>query len=67
MGNAIVRKWSDQTYPGFDEWKQYVESCHIIDYKNHEVHRNNDDSCIWFKDASNGRAQSDMELSLIHI
>ena len=63
MGNAIVKKWSDQSYPGFNELKGYIESCGIIDYKNHEVHRNDGDSCIWFKD-SGGRASADMEYVL---
>ncbi|MEL6722571.1 MAG: hypothetical protein AAFP10_05040 [Pseudomonadota bacterium] len=61
MGNAVIRKWSDQTYPGFEDFKNYVESCSILDYKNHEVHRN--DNCIWFRDAG-GRASSDMEYIL---
>ena len=64
MGNAIIRKWSDQAYPGFDEFKNYVESCDILEYKNGEVHRNDDDSCIWFKDASGGRSSADMEYIL---
>jgi hypothetical protein len=63
MGNAIIRKWSDQTYPGFEEFKNYVESCDILSYRNDEVHRNDSDSCIWFKDAS-GRASADMEYIL---
>ncbi len=62
MGGAVIRKWSDQTYPGFDEFRRYVESCKILDYKNHEVHRN--DKCIWFRDASSGRASADMEYIL---
>jgi hypothetical protein len=61
MGNAIVRKWSDQSYPGFNELKSYIESCDIIEYKNHEVHRG--DNSIWFRDAG-GRASSDMEYVL---
>ncbi len=64
MGNAIVRKWSNQTYPGFEEFKSYVESCDIVSYKNDEVHRNDDDSCIWFRGASDGRDQADMEYIL---
>ena len=58
MGDAIIRKWSDQTYPGFEEFKNYVESCSIIDYKNHDVNRG--DNSIWFRDAS-GRASGEME------
>ncbi len=64
MGNAVIRKWSDQTYPGFEELKSYIESCGIIDYKNDEVHRSDNDSCIWFRDASSGKAQADMEYVL---
>ncbi len=61
MGNAIIKKWSDQTYSGFEEFKSYVESCDVISYKNDEANRN--DNCIWFRDAG-GRAQSDMEYVL---
>ncbi|WDE06478.1 hypothetical protein SG34_006040 [Thalassomonas viridans] len=64
MGNAIVRKWSEQSYPGFEELKNYIESCDIIDYKNGEVHRSDNDSCIWFRDASGSRPQADMEYVL---
>ncbi len=64
MENAIIRKWSDQSYPGFNELKNYIESCDVVSYKNDGVHRNDGDSCIWFKDASSGRAQADMEYIL---
>lgn len=64
MSNAIVRKWSDQTYPGFEQLKTYIESCGIIDYKNGEVHRSDNDGCIWFRDSSSGRSQADMEYVL---
>ncbi len=64
MGNAIIKKWSEQTYPGFEEFKSYVESCDLVSYKNDGVNRNNDDSCIWFNDASGGRPQADMEYIL---
>ena len=64
MSNAIVRKWSDQTYPGFEQLKTYIESCGIIDYKNGEVHRSDSDGCIWFRDSSSGRSQADMEYVL---
>lgn len=64
MGNAIKRKWSEQSYPGFEELKRYIESCDIISYKNDEVHRSDSDSCIWFRDASGGRTQADMEYVL---
>ncbi|WP_330925567.1 hypothetical protein [Candidatus Sororendozoicomonas aggregata] len=65
MGSPIIKKWSDQTYPGFEDFKNYVESCDVISYKNDEVHRDNSNNdCIWFRDASSGRAQSDMEYVL---
>ncbi|TMP40984.1 hypothetical protein CWB96_22085 [Pseudoalteromonas citrea] len=64
MGNAIIRKWSEQTYPGFDALKSYIESCDVISYKNDEVNRSDSDSCIWFRDASSGRSQADMEYVL---
>lgn len=64
MANAIKRKWSEQSYPGFEELKHYIESCDVVSYKNDEVHRNDNDGCIWFRDSSGGRPQADMEYLL---
>ena len=62
MGNAIKRKWSDKTYPGFEELKNYIESCGVIDYWNHEVHRDDDgNQVIWFKDNPGGDPSRKME------
>lgn len=30
--SAIIKKWSDKTYPGFEETKSFIESCGIIDF-----------------------------------
>ncbi|NES83822.1 MAG: hypothetical protein F6K63_33470 [Moorea sp. SIO1G6] len=65
MGNAIIRKWSDKTYPGFEELKNYIESCQVIQYRNDEVHRDDDgNQVIWFKDAPGGDPSREMEVLL---
>lgn len=65
MNSFFVRKLSDKTYPGFEEFKSYFIGCDGMKYPGDRIYADETNNhTVWFDDAVSGSPHDDIEAVL---